>query len=527
MNKRLELALASAGVLLALALPVIASLYIAHRHSVDEESANAAAAATEVLRRADILGAETDDAYARLKADVSPPCSAAHIKLMRAIDMSSVYLQATGYVIGNKFACSSLGASAEGTDLGPVSYVTKEKVRVRTAVDLGLHNGPRFLVVEYDGYATAILPDYLIDFGTTGQDIAFGVYSASSGALLSKRGTFKPEWRVKLGSAMQTMFYDQSFLVVLKRSSHYNVVAYAAIPSSKLEANIRSALILLLPMALGLGAITAAGAFWLLRQQSSLPSVLRGALRRGEFSLHYQPIVALDDRRTVGVEALIRWDRKKQEALTPDVFIPIAEACGLIQKITSFVIEQLTIDLPRIARAMPGCYVSLNLSALDLRSCEIIKLLSDLLDKTNFEPSALIVEATEYSLIGEAHSRDIVKAIREVGILVAIDDFGTGYSNLSYLTQMQCDILKIDRTFVDTVGIEAVTSDVALHILQIAHALSMKVIAEGVETEVQAEFLCRNGAVYAQGWLFAKALPLNELIGPPEPSEDPFYLGTK
>ncbi|MEO6519504.1 MAG: EAL domain-containing protein [Pseudoxanthomonas sp.] len=501
-----------AAVGLALALPITASVYLAHHRSMQDELDIATTRVNEVLRRADLMAAQSDSAYRRLAGDPAPPCSDAKVRLMRAIDLSSSYLRATGHVAGNTLLCSSLGPEMAGLDLGPVTYVTPRNVRVRTQVDLKLAGERRFMVIEYRGYATALLADYLVDFDVDDHALALGVISASSGAVVSQRGAFNPAWRAHLGQAPEVSFFDGRNLVVLKKSARYNLVAYAAVPAPHLRASLHSALAVLVPMGLALGVVFALLAMWLARRQASLPRVLRGALRRREFTLHYQPIVRLDDRRTLGFEALIRWEGKSQHVVGPEIFIPVAEACGLICGMTRYVVEQLAIDLPRIARAYPDCYVSLNLSAQDLKSFEIVRLLQKLLAETGLPPQQLMVEVTEHSLVADNLSRQVVEKLRNLGIGVAIDDFGTGYSNLSYLTQMPCDALKIDRSFVDAVGTESATSDVALHILQIARTLDMKVVAEGVETELQADFLHRHGADCGQGWLFAKAMPLDELL---------------
>lgn len=504
---------AAIGVCLAVAVPTGASLYLAHRQSLQYERANADAAAGEVLRRMDAMGDEALEAYQRLAASSSVPCSESQLSLMRAIDTSSEYLHATGYVEGGKLKCSSLGTHGNGIDLGPVTYTSLRGTRIRASVDLQLGGDRRFLVFEQGGYSTATMPEMLVDSRTPEQDMAVGAFGESSRVLLSKRGGFDPAWMTKnAGSAGETSFYDGRYLVVLRRSSKFDVTAYAAIPEQALRAHMLDSLLLLMPMGLVLGAVLAGMVLWAARYRASLPAVIQGALKRKEFTLHYQPIVDLRDRRVVGVEALLRWTRADGSYIRPDVFIPVAEDCGLIQRITAYVMDQLAIDAQKIVRARPDCYISFNLSSEDLHSRQLVDSIEKLLAKAGIEARNLVVEATEHSMIKQDMAQNINAEIRALGVRIAIDDFGTGYSGLAYLTRLQSDFLKIDRTFVESIGTDSATSDVAIHIIQIARSLNLKVIAEGVESEVQAEFLTKQGADCGQGWLFGRPMPLDRLL---------------
>ncbi|MGH8075784.1 MAG: EAL domain-containing protein [Lysobacter sp.] len=244
----------------------------------------------------------------------------------------------------------------------------------------------------------------------------------------------------------------------------------------------------------------------LARRHTSLPALLRNGLRRRQFFLHYQPIVELATGRCVGAEAVIRWQRHDGSFVRPDLFIPVAEECGLIRKVTARVMELLRHDATTILDAYPDLMISFNLAPEDMRSEQILDELRELLDTKNVHPENLHIEMTERGILNTDHAREIVQAIRELGIRVAIDDFGTGFSSLSYLTTFEVDYLKIDKAFVDPIGTAAATSQVAMHIIKMAKELNLMMIAEGVETEEQATILRNAGVQYAQGWLFAKAM---------------------
>jgi sensor c-di-GMP phosphodiesterase-like protein len=316
----------------------------------------------------------------------------------------------------------------------------------------------------------------------------------------------------RLGGEDDASFFDGHHLVTMQRSDAYDLVAYVAVPVAYLRSRLYASAIVLVPIGLVLGSVLWLGILKLARQRTSLAAELRTALKRREFVLRYQPIVELDSSRIVGVEALLRWPSDAEPRLRPDLFIPAAEACGLIGRFTEYVIEQVAVDLPRLLAVQSDCYVSINLASADLHSESIVGTLRKLVETPGIRPTNIIVEATEHSFVDPGSARRAVTEIRALGIRVAIDDFGTGYSSLSHLTNLQTDFLKIDRVFVEAVGTDSATNQVASHIIQIAKSLRLKVTGEGVETEEQAEFLREHGVELAQGWLFSKALPIERLL---------------
>ncbi|HET9031602.1 MAG TPA: EAL domain-containing protein [Dokdonella sp.] len=508
----------TAKVVLAIAiigfiLPITIALYIAHRQSMESEIELASAMSSEALRRADESGRQSIAAWERIQsATKALDCSNAGIALMRDVDMDSSYLQIVGLVVNGRLACSSLGRHEPAIPLGPVDYVSSFGTQVRLSNSLGFNVKNRFLLLQKDDAIAGIHPEELIDVFVNRKDISLGVYGVSSGTRLSSRGFFDPRWLTRLGSKDATVFFDGHYLVSMERSKRFDLAAYVAVPKANLIARLMAFARVLVPIALVLAAALTFAIVKIARQRASLPTALRTALKRGEFDLHYQPIVELESRRIVGVEALLRWSNRDGPMMRPDLFIPVAEESGLIPQITDYVIKRLAQDLPRLSREFPDCHVSMNLASSDLHSERIVDALRKLVQTRGITASNIIVEATEHSFRDPDRSRHVLAGIRELGIRVAIDDFGTGYSNLSQLTTQQTDYLKIDKVFVDTVGTDSPTSQVALHIIYIADSLGLKIIGEGVETELQAEFLREHGVQFAQGWLFHKAMPMDELL---------------
>jgi sensor c-di-GMP phosphodiesterase-like protein len=272
----------------------------------------------------------------------------------------------------------------------------------------------------------------------------------------------------------------------------------------------RQIALILVPFGLVCGALLAWANVYVSRKRLSLAGILRAGVRRREFYVEYQPVVELATGRWVGAEALVRWRRGKR-IMRPDMFIPIAEETGLITGITECVFEVVSRDLPQILAVDSEFSVAINLSAADLGSEKTLRLVNRTLKESGAKPDNLEVEATERGFLQGAEARAVITAIRERGVAVAIDDFGTGYSSLSRLQELPLDVLKIDKSFVDAVGTDGVTSQVVLHIIEMAQSLKLDLVAEGVETEDQAAFLRENGVTYAQGWLFGKPMAVTSL----------------
>ncbi len=245
-----------------------------------------------------------------------------------------------------------------------------------------------------------------------------------------------------------------------------------------------------------------------------LESGLRRALERGEFMLHYQPQMELSGGRIIGVEALLRWQPPGQAMVYPGDFIPVAEDTGLIVPIGEWVLRTACVQACawRGRGELPPLKMAVNLSARQFKQQDIVKTVSRVLEETGCRPQWLELEITE-SVIMESPeaAAEILQKLSDMGVHLSIDDFGTGYSSLSYLKRFPIDSLKIDRSFVRDITTDADDAAIAKAVIALAHSLKMKVIAEGVETLEQLEFLRAQRCDQVQGYYLSRPVPVDQI----------------
>ncbi|MGN6651214.1 sensor domain-containing protein [Trinickia sp.] len=236
---------------------------------------------------------------------------------------------------------------------------------------------------------------------------------------------------------------------------------------------------------------------------------LRRALRDSEFLLHYQPQVDIETGQIVGMEALVRWLDPEVGLVPPSAFIPVAEESGLIGPLSEWVLrEACRQNKAWQDEGLPPARVSVNLSARQFQQRDIAKLVMSILEETGLEPQYLELELTESTIMRNAEEAVTMLAeLHALGIGLAIDDFGTGYSSLSYLKRFPVDRLKIDRSFVSDIGASSDDETITSAIIALAHSLQLQVIAEGVETAAQLDFLKERACNEMQGFFFARPMP--------------------
>ncbi|MCM0083872.1 EAL domain-containing protein [Geomonas sp. Red32] len=244
----------------------------------------------------------------------------------------------------------------------------------------------------------------------------------------------------------------------------------------------------------------------------ALENGIRQGLSLGEFSLHYQPQWDLKSGRLVGVEALLRWESAQFGTVTPDEFIPIAEMSGLIMDLGEMVLTAACLQAKEWAESLGGLKVAVNISGRQFGHPDFLSSVARIVEKTGVRPSCLELEFTESVIMAKA-SRNIesLRALKEMGMQLAIDDFGTGYSSLSYLKHFPIDVIKIDRSFIGESLADGDDAAIVEAIISMGHSMKLKVVAEGVESPEQLQFLKELGCDGAQGFFLAPPMTSGEL----------------
>lgn len=247
-------------------------------------------------------------------------------------------------------------------------------------------------------------------------------------------------------------------------------------------------------------------------ERQTIEEDLRGALERQEFVLLYQPKVDIRSRRIVGTEALIRWNHPTRGLLSPSHFIPVAEGSGLIERIGEWVMRRACWQLRTWREdGLALDTIAVNVSGRQFRGENFLESVFTVLDESHLDPASLELELTESILITQTQSTaSILAALRGKGVKVAVDDFGTGYSNLRLLRSLPIDTIKIDQSFIRQIGSEGDGATIVSAALGIARNLNLQVVAEGVETNAELEFLTLHDCDIAQGYLFSEPLPADQ-----------------
>ena len=249
-------------------------------------------------------------------------------------------------------------------------------------------------------------------------------------------------------------------------------------------------------------------------ERLSIEHALRHALSRDEFRLHFQPVIDIRTGRVSSIEALVRWQHPERGLLAPGFFIGVAEETGLIQAIGHWVLWAACRQLADFrAAGIADVRMAINISALQMRNGNLPVLAQGIMAAYSLQAGDLIFEITESIAMEQPKETErILDQLHAMGIQLALDDFGTGYSSLSYLKLFALDTLKLDRSFVEEIGVDADGQIICDATIGLAHSLRLRLVAEGVETQEQLDYLQARGCHYVQGYLFSRPLPADQIL---------------
>lgn len=250
-------------------------------------------------------------------------------------------------------------------------------------------------------------------------------------------------------------------------------------------------------------------------QALNIETELRAAIDRQEFEVYYQPQVALDSMEVVGIEALLRWNHPTRGLLSPISFIDELESCGFMMEVTKWTLDTACKEIRAAGNStekLKGVKLAINISARQFRDPNLVSFIERILESSGFPSESLELEITESSLVTDFdQSIKTMDELRSLGISLSIDDFGTGYSSLSYLRKLPVNLLKIDRSFIKELPYSNEDKEISSAVIAMAHKLNIEVLAEGIETVEQLQFLKDQHCDYAQGYYISPPVPVNAL----------------
>lgn len=494
--------------LVGVAVPLAVAYQLSMARAVQGEEARLRVLGNDALERAQRTLDSAGAALRRFEPLAVTPCSAAHIEALRQTTITTRSVDDIGYVEQGMLKCSASGMPATPVKITPAGLVLDNGIGIDVDLRPAVSGGERMVGLALGRHKALVAPVRFADV-IVEQDIQMAVALAHGGVLGVLGVLHRPDMAVVATLLAGGQARDGNLHAVVARGG---LLAVMTAPRSKLEARLRSELAVLLPVGLLMAAFIVGLVVWLSRRRLSLLGELTIALERREFFVHYQPIIALDTGICVGAEALIRWQRPDGSMIRPDLFIPVAEESGLILPITDQVIACVVADLKDALVADRSLHVAINLCASDIETGRVLDVLERALAGSGIEAQQIWLEATERGFINVDAARATLEKARARGHAVAIDDFGTGYSSLASLQSLPLDALKIDKAFVDTIATDAATSSVTPHIIAMARGLTLQIVAEGIETQEQADYLAARQVEFGQGWLYAKALPARDFL---------------
>lgn len=469
--------------------------------------------AAALASNGDSSTAESRAVLNQINASQFAPCSPAEIAQMRELVFHSHYLKSAGRMKGDGVACSatfgvmqpaaSHAKPAYNQHDGTSVYMNLSPFLVSGKTVIAVRKGDAFIIYNpFNLHVSA--PDW-VHFTVTDRDHVHrhtentaSPGSNSTGIDLLQEGQSSSNGR----------------LYATRCASDGNVCLSAYSSTAEILGANRfefAGFILLGTIA---GCVFGLVCPLLYRRNKGIEKQLIRAIHRDALGVVYQPIVDLASGRTVGAEALVRWNDEGNMPVPPDVFVRIAEERGFVGEITRLVLRRVLRDFGHTLRTRTDFHVNINIAAADLADPEFLPMMEKALRQARVPAQSLGIEITEGFTARHEVAKETILRLRNNGHQVHIDDFGTGFSSLSYLYELSVTGIKIDRAFVRAIGTEAVTVAILPQILSMARQLNLEVTVEGIETPEQAAYFAHNSteAMQAQGWLYGRPVPVQQVL---------------
>lgn len=490
----------------SLVIPVLAAFELSWHLALRSQQDQLSGFNSRMIRRANLTFENAMDALRSMIRSDLPPCSDAHIAQMQLLTANNQYIAGIGFVDGDGFLrCTTLGRTTLIVKHTPSKFTMADGIGVIPRIIPRITGSEPRIVLYLDSYDVLVDPELLVDV-TVDQGTQLAVALESAGVLSDENGPDPDLIRSLLADPKSGSNDTHVYSAI--RSGPWTAIAIQTL--GHVDRQYERQKWVVVPFGILVSSILSIATLWKVRRSLSLEGRLTAAIKRRQLTVHYQPIIDIANGACIGAEALVRWPLRNGGFISPELFIPVAERNSLIQPLTDMVIAAVMRDMSPLLGTERSLHMSINLSAVDVASGRVLEVLEQELRNTGGRPEQIWLEATERGFIDIDSARDVMVRAHQRGYSIAIDDFGTGYSSLQYLESLPLDALKIDKSFVHSIGKAMARSSVTPHIIEMAQTLDLACIAEGVETDGQLEYLARQGVQFAQGWLFSKPLPAKE-----------------
>ncbi|EJG0951879.1 EAL domain-containing protein [Vibrio parahaemolyticus O1:K58] len=435
-------------------------------------------------------------------------CNKNIVDKLKIIQFDNYIIQHASIILNDGYICSSLLSLFKDplSDVKPDLVVNGMTLWFNQSID-GVEYNDKHVVIEKNGFRVNVHLKMLFDFKKNDPNRSY-----LSAQLLANNVSVSEYGLADSSNLLSKNEYLNSWIYVVKKSNIPGLHVFTGIPKDKVELIIFNSFeksfhaIILMSF---IFSIVIFSVFYIWK--NNFKNTLFEAMENEEISPFFQPIIDAKESRCVGAEILCRW-RSKSRNIAPSLFIPRAESYGLINHITRYVISSSLEFIGDYLRMNSNFYISFNISASEVYDDVFFEWLCLELESKSVLCSQIRIELTERELANKEELFEKLSNYRMKGFKIYIDDFGTGYSSLSYLKDLPIDVLKIDKSFIEYIGLSSETGLIVEHIIGMAKSLNFDLVAEGVETDEQMKYLTEKGVVIMQGWLFSKALSTEDFL---------------
>ncbi len=467
--------------------------------------------ADELEAREQDLSTELVATLSKANASTFAPCSEADIVLLRKLTFAARFLKDVARIENNSLTCSAtVGKLDKAEPLpapdipGPPGWILYRSYR------LHLPGDNRAEMMVYRNAAVVVSPDNFMEYPQTPFHYITGILQRSTGSIISSHAAPMPFPAELLHGKRRVVKND--VLYMGRYSANYETGILTYIPTKELWSQHRGLLAGFTLTGLAAGLVSGAMLLMAGRKRSSPISQLRRAVISGELSVVYQPIVELHTHRIVGAEALARWTDEEGDSIRPEILVAMAEEDGFVGDVTKFVVTRALEEMLPLMEKNPAFRLSINLAPQDLADPRLLLLLDERLGDQRVTPANIAFELPERATSDREVAVAAIKRLRERGHAIFIDDFGTGFSNLTYLSELNVDGIKINRSFIATIGTDSVTASIVPQILAVAKALNLSVVVQGIERAEQVRYFSQEEpGILGQGWFLGMPVSARSL----------------